>query len=193
MTPDQVKILEVMIQYFGETGTLILFILFLAYGVFKYYIAKRQADVINRIEEYLKILSQKYSDTITYEQAELVLRDSYSCSACSIVFEVHSIIDVNNIDKEWKSVVAKIKDIIDIKYAEDFSKLTKFVYNDLALAQLMENSHRDYLHDGIISILEKCHGEEAKRQVLSFVKNGYMRFYNSDISKIERRSHNAKN
>ncbi len=185
---DEVKIIELFINYFGETGSLMLFVFVVSYGVFKYHVIRKQAELMSRMEDYLKVLSQKYSDTITYEQAEIILKNTYHNSHYHLIGNIETIIEKNNIEKEWKAISAKCKDIIDINYAEDFSKLTKFTYDSACLAEVMENSRRDRLFDGIIGILEKRSKDTAKSQCKSFIKNSMTKFYNEDIMKIGKRN-----
>jgi hypothetical protein len=189
---DEFKIIKLLIEYFGETGALIVFLGLIAYGIAKFYIARKQAEVIERIEQYLKVLSQKYSDTITFEQTEIVLKDVYCNASCSLLNEIREIATANNIDRDWKAIIAKVKDLIDIRYAEDFSKLTKFVFNDLCLAQVMENKRRDYIYDGLVNILEKHQTCDVPKQSYSFLRNSFMLFYNEDINKIDKRRKHGK-
>ncbi len=184
---DEIKVFEVLIKYFGETGSLIILILILFYGTLKYYLIKRQTSIINKIESYLKVLSQKYSDSITYEQSEIILKEVYYSSACYLINHMNIILDQNNIERDWKVVIAKCKDIIDINYAEDFSKLTKFVVDSICVVEVMENLRRNYIYDGIVSILGKQKGNSAKKQLESFIKNSFTKFYNDDIMKIDKR------
>ena len=189
---EEFKIIELFVKYFGETGSLVVMILVIAYGVFKYYTIRKQDQVITEIRQYLRILSQKYSDTITYEQAEIVLKDVYSSTSYILIHELFEVIERNNIEKDWKSIIAKIKDMIDIEYAEDYARLTKFVHNDMSLGQFMQNKNRDYLYEGITNTLEKYSGDEAKKQICSFVRNSFMKFYNEDIQKIDKRKKDAE-
>jgi hypothetical protein len=184
---DNFKIVELMIQYFGKTGALIVLLGIIGYGVTKYITIRRQANLINRIEEYLKVLAQKYSDTITFEQAEIVVRDTYYSSGYSIIQQLYEIVERNNIEKDWNSVKGKVKDLVDIRCSEDLTKLAKFVHEERTLSEIVGSDNREYLLEGILSILEKHSGDGAKRQILSFVRNSFKKFYNADMQKIDRR------
>lgn len=146
----------------------------------------KRIGTLVKIESYLKILSEKYTEEITERQLPVVIREFLDNCKNSIVAMGYSSIMQNNIEFHEKEIRAKLTQFVHNRF--------KGVYMDLSLFKWKGNLLSDFVIDNWGSIISKeiveiviksskCGKDEAFNQLNTFTDQKFDALFTKTLSK----------
>ena len=116
----------------------------------------RRMKVLDKIEVYLRILSEKYTEEVTERQLPVILREFLNHCKEAILVKASSCITKNDIKSSKREVQAKLSQYIDNHFKNTHVSLGLFKWKGRLLSEFIDIKWCDDLKKGILEIvLEK--------------------------------------
>jgi len=150
-----------------------------------------QREVIEKISEYLKTLTQHYTDNITYIQAVDITTRYYEHSACKLLSESVTILEENNLTNGWDNVVEKVTMMVDNAWTRDYNYLQRFKYLNVNLNLTLRAEWKEEIVKMILDSLAETRDKpgmrcvETRKRLKIGLKSHFVSFISSAISFID--------
>lgn len=136
------------IDNLSEVGVITAFVIYFIYTLIKEFFFKNtnkkilnkldnQGEVIVELLNYLKIVSKKYTEEITKNQAELVINKFLSVVKLKVTEFTFDIIKSNNLADRREKTYNKLLNYVNVLYKVDKSNFQSFIYNHKSLSDSM--------------------------------------------------------
>lgn len=137
---------------------------------------KEEEDLYNVLRElasHIKVLVQQYSDSISYEQAQILVTSLFEIQRIQIDKFISDILNKNNLIENRRGIENRLRLEIGTEFDRIKDKLTLFDYKAKNLASFMQDSWRNDMYEVCISILydDKLDYEKRKSNLSEYFIN----------------------
>ena len=163
------------INNLSEVGLIIVFIIYFIYSIIREFLIRnannKQSKIYNQILKkldeqsqinhsilsYLKIVSKKYTEEITENQAKIIISRVANEAALNIISFIKDVIENNNLKNRQDKVKTKIYNYVTVLYNVDKSDLQNFMYCGNQLSDGMEEK---WISEVTKIIIEKIYDKD---------------------------------
>lgn len=152
----------------------------------------RRESVMDSIERYLEILSNKYTEEVTDIQMPVIVNEFVGHMKEAITVEAAASIARNNIKSYRKETQAKLEQFISNRYKDLVVDMGRFKWHGLYMSEFLDKGFKDMLTQKVITIVIKERDTvdqtlEAYRQLGSSMDQYSDQLKNSILSKAYER------
>ena len=144
--------------------------------------------VMNAIELYLKILSNKYTEEVTDIQMPVLVHEMTMHAKHAILVEAAAAISKNDILRHKRETEAKLNQFISNRYKDLVLNLGLFKWRGTALSEAVEMKYKESIIEGVIEIVvadrrTEKEFHESYRRLGSFMNQKFDAFQSSILSR----------
>jgi len=119
-------------------------------------------EQINLLVDIKEILQHQYSESVSLEQCEAILKPLVIANSGELIYIARDIIENNHIKENKEYIELKLRENIDHIWQENRNVLGKFKYKTRRISEFMDNSWTDAIYKTILRNIYAC-SEDDKR------------------------------